>query len=212
MLKDALQRPAIQPDNRGDWVVAVTAQSRSALRANAKDLVDHIEINTYTRVPDPSYTTSTRRVQRNYRIAVRCNTLDKVTGQFKVKAETPIEPIPGVSPRIAFAYTGQGSHYTALAKQLYELSQHFRSNIDTFNNLTCSQDFPPFLSLVVGDVEAQSLSSVVIRVGLACIQMDLTRLWACIQMGLTRLWASWGIKPEIVVAHSLGESAGTKCS
>ena len=196
LLEDAPARPALQDDCRGDQVITVTAKSKSALRANAKNLVHFIKHNPNIRLPDLSYTTTARRIQHNYRIAFSCDSLSKASEILNSKSDDAVEPVPSVSPTIAFAYTGQGSHYTALGKQLYDLSKHFRSDIQSFDNIAQNFGFPSFLSLLSGDVDAQDLSPLIVQVGLSCIQM-----------ALTRLWASWGVKPDVVIGHSLGEYA-----
>ena len=196
LLEDAPVRPALKDDGRGDHVITITAKSKSAIRANMKNLVSFIKRNPHTRLPDLSYTTTARRIQHNYRIAFTCDSLSSAADIMTSKIDDAIEPVPSIAPTIAFAYTGQGSHYTALGKQLYELSKHFRSDILSFDIIAQNFGFPSFLSLLSGDVDAQNLSPLVVQVGLTCIQM-----------ALTRLWASWGVKPDIVIGHSLGEYA-----
>ncbi|KAF6220093.1 hypothetical protein HO133_003224 [Letharia lupina] len=196
LLEDAPARPALKDDGRGDHVITVSAKSKSALRANTKNLVHFIKHNPYTRLPDLSYTTTARRIQHNYRIAFACDSLSKASEILASKLDDAVEPVSSVSPTIAFAYTGQGSHYTALGKQLYDISKHFRSDIESFDNITQNLGFPSFLSLLSGDIDAQDLSPLIVQVGLSCIQM-----------ALTRLWASWGVKPDVVIGHSLGEYA-----
>lgn len=196
LLEDAPARPALKDDGRGDYVITVTAKSKSAIRANTKNLAHFIKRNPHTRLPDLSYTTTARRIQHNYRIAFSCDSLSKASDILTSKLEDAIEPVPSVSPTVAFAYTGQGSHYTALGKQLYDLSKHFRADIQSFDNIARNFDLPSFLSLISGDIDAQDLSPVIVQVGLTCIQM-----------ALTRLWASWGVKPNVVIGHSLGEYA-----
>ena len=196
LLEDAPARPALKDDGRGDYVVTVSAKSKSAIRANAKNLVHFIKHNPNTRLPDLSYTTTARRIQHNYRIAFSCDSLSKASEILSSKLDDAIEPVPSVCPNIAFAYTGQGSHYTALGKQIYDLSKHFRSDIEHFNNIAQNLGFASFLPLLTGDIDAQDLSPLIVQVGLSCIQM-----------ALTRLWASWGVKPDVVIGHSLGEYA-----
>ena len=196
LLEDAPERPALKDDGRGDYVITVSAKSKSALRANTKNLVHFIKRNPNTRLPDLSYTTTARRIQHNYRIAFNCDSLSRASDILASKADNAIEPVSSVSPTIAFAYTGQGSHYTALGKQLYDISKHFRSDIQSFDNIGQNLGFSSFVPLLSGDVDAQELSPLVVQVGLSCIQM-----------ALTRLWASWGVKPDVVIGHSLGEYA-----
>ena len=196
LLEEAPARSPLKTDLRGDWVVAVSAKSKSALRANGKNLIEYIKKTHDLRLPDLSYTTTARRIHHNYRVAFGSDSLSNVMKTLNEKLNEIIEPVSNIAPNVAFAYTGQGSHYTALAKQLYELSRRFRSDIQTFNSIAVGLGFPSFLSLIEGDTDAQDLSPLQVQVGLTSIQM-----------ALTRLWASWGIKPDVVIGHSLGEYA-----
>ena len=183
-------------DTRSDWVIAVSAKSKSALRANTRRLILYMDNNPDLSIADLSYTTTARRIQHNYRITFSCNNLVKVREILASKLDDTIDPVSNVQPDVAFVFTGQGSHYAALGKQLYETSSLFRSDLNDFNNIACGQGFPTFLPLVTGEVEIASLSPLEVQVGLTCIQMS-----------LTRLWASWGLKPKAVLGHSLGEYA-----
>ena len=196
LLEDPPKRAPLKDDLRGEWVVSVCAKSKSALKNNARSLVHFIKKSPSLRLPDLSYTTTARRIQHNYRIAFSCDSLGKAIDILSSKLDDAIEPVSSIAPNVAFAYTGQGSHYTALGKQLYGLSRHFRTDLQSFDDIATGLGFPSFLPLINGDVEADTLSPVQIQVGLCCIQM-----------ALTRLWASWGVKPDVVVGHSLGEYA-----
>ena len=196
LLEDAPTKASTKNDPRGDWVITVSAKSKTALRANTQNLIQYIKRNGSIHLPDLSYTTTARRIQHNYRIAFGCDSLSKASEILASRLDAAIDPVPNVSPNVAFSYTGQGSHYTALGKQLYDLSKHYRSDLISFDNISCGLGFPSFLPLVEGEIEAKDLSPLVIQLGLCCIQM-----------ALTRLWASWGVKPDVVVGHSLGEYA-----
>ncbi len=196
LLEDAPARLPSREDPRSDWVVSVCAKSKSALRNNTKRLIQYIDNNPQLRIADLSYTTTARRIQHNYRIAFSCDSVAKAREMLLSKVDANIDPVSTVQPSVALVYTGQGSHYTALGKKLFETSSQFRADILNFNSIACAQGFHPFLSLLEGDFEAKDLSPVVVQVGLCSIQM-----------ALTSLWASWGLKPAVVMGHSLGEYA-----
>lgn len=196
LLEDAPAKPYTRDDPRSDFVIAVSAKSKTALRANIRNLIQFIDNTSEVSLADLSYTTTARRIQHNYRVAIGCSSIAKAKEVLASKLDDAIDPVPNVQPAVAFTFTGQGSHYTALGKQLYENSSHFRSDLLGFNNICLSQGFPSFLPLVEGEVEVKTLSSVVVQLGLCCIQM-----------ALTQLWASWGVKPDVVLGHSLGEYA-----
>ena len=195
LLEDAPVKPYTRDDPRSDFVVAISAKSKTALRANTRNLIQFLDNNDVS-LADLSYTTTARRIQHNYRIAFGCNSIARAKEVLASKLDDAIDPVPNVQPSVAFTFTGQGSHYTALGKQLFENSSQFRSDLLGFDSIGLSQSFPSFLSLVNGDAEVRTLSPVVVQIGLCCIQM-----------ALVRLWASWGVKPDVVLGHSLGEYA-----
>ena len=143
-----------------------------------------------------SYTTTARRIQHNYRVAETCSNVEEARSLLASKLDDAIEPVPNVKPSIAFAYTGQGSHYNGLGKQLFETSSQFRADILNFNGIASSLGYPSYLPLLDGSVDVKSMSPLALQLGLCCIQM-----------ALTQLWASWDIKPDVVIGHSLGEYA-----
>ena len=196
LLEDAPDKPPLMTDSRRYWPITMSAKSQTALHANTRNLLNHIKEHSHIRIPDLSYTTTARKIQYEYRIGFSCDSLSKAVEVLESISKDPVGPVPKSPPKVAFAYTGQGSHYTALGKQLYELSKHFRSDVEDFDNISCMLGFPSFLSLLKGDVDARTLPPVPLQIGLTCIQM-----------ALTRLWASWGIKPDVVIGHSLGEYA-----
>ncbi|KAL8715826.1 MAG: hypothetical protein Q9220_000493 [cf. Caloplaca sp. 1 TL-2023] len=196
LLEDAPPMRSLKSDPRSHLAVAASAKSKTALRANVRRLVQYIDNTPDLRLADLSYTTTARRIHYNYRVAFECASLAEAREKLMSKLDDTIDPIPGVPPIIAFAYTGQGSHYASLGKDLFDSNSRFRSEILTFDNIGIRQGFPSFLPLIEGDVPVASLSAMVVQIGLTCVQM-----------ALTQLWATWGVSPGVVVGHSLGEYA-----
>ena len=196
LLEDAPTKQLTRKDPRTDWVVTVTAKSKSALRANLRQVIHYIDSNPQLRLEDLAYTSSARRIQHAYRVAVPSDSLENVKQVLASKLDDAIEPIPTVRPGVAFAFTGQGSHYTAIGRSLYENSSQFRAQLIGIDGVSRSLDYPSFLPLITGEAEAMNLSPLVIQLGLCSIQMALVSLWSC-----------WGVKPDVVIGHSLGEYA-----
>jgi iron transport multicopper oxidase len=84
-----------------------------------------------------------------------------------------------------------------MGQELYENSALFRDSIVEFDKIATIHGFPSFIPLIDGSAtDVQSLSPVVVQLGLVCFEM-----------AIARLWASWGIMPSVVLGHSLGEYA-----
>lgn len=196
LLEDAPSRAGPSEDPRSHLVVAVSAKSKTALSANVRNLVQHISRSPDIRLADLSYTTTARRIQHRYRVAFACDSVSKAVEVLTSSIDAAIEPVSSTKPVVAFAYTGQGSHYSALAKQMFELSSVFKANLISLNEISMGLGYPSFLPLVEDTVDAIHLSPLVLQLGLTSIQIALTR-W----------WSSVGVKANIVTGHSLGEYA-----
>ena len=186
-----------EKDPRTSFVISVTGNSSWSLQQNIQNLVSYLERNPEASLPSLSYTTTARKMQHPFRFsfAVSCIS-DAKAALVSAKAET-IKPVSAKPPQVSFVFTGQGSHYPSLGKQLFEHSKQFRSDIMEFDRIGRNQGFPSFLPLVDGTLaDLGSFSPVALQLGQSCIQM-----------ALARLWKSWGILPSAVLGHSLGEYA-----
>ncbi|KIX08904.1 uncharacterized protein Z518_03561 [Rhinocladiella mackenziei CBS 650.93] len=183
-------------DPRSTTLVAVSGKTKNAFIKNTENLIKFLAQNRSTDLPSLSYTTTARRVHYPYRTMVAGSDLSTIEAGLKKSLSSDVSAVPGGGPPVVFAFTGQGSHYTAMGKQLYNTNSQFRSDIDRFDLLAQNQGFPAILPLVNGSAEIESLGPVVVQTGAICIQI-----------ALVRLWAAWGIKPAAVIGHSLGEYA-----
>ncbi|KAF2234726.1 ketoacyl-synt-domain-containing protein [Viridothelium virens] len=196
LLEDGPLREAPKAvDPRSTLPVTVSARSIASLKKNLQRLQDFVKETPEVTLPSLSYTTTARRIQHNYRVAFPLADISRVNDAVQSQVKDSYSPVPMVSTKVAFTFTGQGSQYTALGKALYNDLKSFKLDIDSLDNLARIQGLPSFIPLLDG-TDVQTLSPVVVQLGMACIQV-----------ALARMWASWGVKPVAVIGHSLGEYA-----
>ena len=175
--------------------VTLTARSIAALKRNIHNLLQYLGENPDTRLPSLAYTTTARRIQHNYRVAVCLSDMSQAKAALQAEIKDSYSPIAMIPTKTAFAFTGQGSQYTALAKKLYVELETFRADVDQLNNLAQLHSLPSIIPLLDG-TDVLELSPTVIQLGMACIQV-----------ALARMWGGWGVTPSAVIGHSLGEYA-----
>ena len=198
LLEDGPEKtPSEVTDPRSFHIVTVSAKSLASFKKNIERLQTYLDQNLNTDLASLSYTSTARRLHHNYRAAFSVSQIHQVKAALsKVKDESH-SPISSETPRIAFAFTGQGSQYTEMGRKLFETCKHFRSEIQYFDRLARCQGFPSFMPLIDGSItDGKTLSAVVTQMGMICVQM-----------ALVHLWTSWGLKPSVVIGHSLGEYA-----
>jgi acyl transferase domain-containing protein/surfactin synthase thioesterase subunit len=105
--------------------------------------------------------------------------------------------------RLAFLFSGQASQYAQMGAELYRDQPIFRGEVDR-----CAE--------IVGNRLPQPLKDVLLDKNTASHLIHQTAytqpaLFA-VQAGLVALWRSWGIVPDIVLGHSVGEFAAAYCA
>jgi acyl transferase domain-containing protein len=186
-------------DTRSSHIVTVTAKSSDALWRNAESLANFLDGKTtesQITLPSLSYTTTARRIHHPHRLAVRGSSLQEIRSSLREEL-TRRGNSKGAPTGVTFAFTGNGTQYPGMGKQLFEAFPTFRADIMRLDQLLQSEGFPsvlPFCSQ--SSIEDLECPPVVVQ--LAAI---------CLEIALARLWISWGVIPQAVIGHSLGEYA-----
>ncbi|KAI0434440.1 putative polyketide synthase [Xylaria sp. FL1042] len=200
VLEDAPIREVVDTDPRTTHVVSVSAKSKASFRGNIERILAYLDKNPAASVADLSYTTMARRYHHNYRIAFAASDISQVNRKLSSALDSveSHKPIPATGPPpVAFAFTGQGASYKSSNLELYHHSPYFQSQIFHLDALAQAQGFPSFIPALDGSYPKDHQHSAVIT------HLALT----CSEIALAKLWETLGIKPAVVVGHSLGEYA-----
>jgi phthiocerol/phenolphthiocerol synthesis type-I polyketide synthase B len=150
------------------------------------------------RLPDIAHTLNHHR-EHHSQFATVCarDRAQAVTRLQALAAGRPAEGVVGAhdgpcKPGTVFVYSGQGSHWAGMGRQLLEDEPEFAEAIaDLESDFVEHVGFS--LEQVIADGEPVS--------GDAQVQPVLMGL----QLALTELWRSYGVHPEAVIGHSMGE-------
>lgn len=200
VIEEASARTIADSDPRPSHIVAISAKSKVSLKGNLERLTAYLDRNPNVSVADLSYSTTARRYHHNYRIAIPTSSISYVKQQLasRLGAVESTKPIPSTGPpSVAFVFTGQGAADKSMNLQLYRYSPFFRSTLLHLDALTQRQGFPSIIPAIDGSYGKDHAHPPGVT------QVALT----CIEIALARYWESLGVKPDVVLGHSLGEYA-----
>jgi acyl transferase domain-containing protein len=198
---------AVAPDAGAYQLLPLSARSGGALAALRDRYRERLGSCTDPEIGDLCYSASTGRAHFNHRLAVTAAQREGLHAGLAALGqdrESPAarqgEVATGERPRLVFMYTGQGSQYAGMGRALYETYPVFRRALDQCDEFLRD---PSLLGTSIRDVmhpadgAPERLSSTLFA------QAALFSF----ETALTQLWSSWGITPDVVVGHSLGEYA-----
>ncbi|NES18381.1 MAG: SDR family NAD(P)-dependent oxidoreductase, partial [Symploca sp. SIO3E6] len=195
---------------RSRLILTLSGKTKKALEELVSRYQHHLENNPELELADVCYTANTGRVHFNHRLAVVASSpaelvekLHQFPGENQVAGIFSGELLPNVtSKKVAFLFTGQGSQYVNMGRKLYEQAPVFRKVLDQCDTILSSTETFQKKSLleILYPVDKDEYSS---------SELDQTAytqpaLFA-IEYALFKLWQSWGIKPNVVMGHSVGE-------
>ena len=144
---------------------------------------------------DLSYTTTARRLHEVQRDAFVASSVVELCDMLTSK-----EGLEGPSTNLSsliFVFPGQGSVYTGMGATLYKTSLSFRGILDSFQASSDSQHLNVnFTDIISGAKDATRASAVETQMALVALEI-----------ALAQFWQSLGLRPSLVLGHSLGEYA-----
>lgn len=183
-------------------LLPLSAKSETALRALAGRYAAFLQENGDVSLADLCYTAAVGRDHFAHRAAFTAGDRDVLLAALQPFAgQAPASAAPKTAPGpVAFLFTGQGAQYPDMARCLYESEPVFRAALDRCAELLRPHLEQPLLSVLFTDGEQGEPSP--------CL-LDETvytqpALFA-VEYALAELWRAWGIEPDVVMGHSVGE-------
>ncbi|NBD13542.1 type I polyketide synthase [Corallococcus silvisoli] len=195
------QRPAESPA-RSSHLLTLSARDEKALQQLARDYRDWLP-GAPPRLEDVCYTASARRSHYEHRLSVVGRTREQLVEHLGAFLRG--EPLPALSsreasprrPKVVFVFSGQGSQWPTMARELLQVSPVFRSTLEACDRAMRAHGVGPLLKLLEAVDDASWMEDI------GVIQPMLF----AIAVALAAQWRAWGIHPDAVVGHSMGEVA-----
>ncbi|MDQ1014243.1 type I polyketide synthase [Streptomyces afghaniensis] len=204
-----------RPAGTVPWVLA--GRTRQALRAQAARLVAHLADRPGAAPADVGRTLATARAALDHRAVLVGDSADTLTAAAAALADgdttaladgdtTALVASVKGEGRTVWAFTGQGSQRPAMGRDLYDAHPVFAQTLDEAcalldAELLGADGFDTPLRTALFAPEDGTEAALLDRTGYA--QAALFAL----QVALAELLRSWGLAPDALVGHSIGELA-----
>ncbi|AUX29428.1 MULTISPECIES: non-ribosomal peptide synthetase/type I polyketide synthase [Sorangium] len=207
VLEEAPRYAAAPAGEASAVLLPLSAKSPEALKALAQAYASHLArapAEDTASIGDIAYTASVRRGHHEHRLALVGGSLEALRASLDafLRDETHAclaqgRAEPGPRPRLVFVYPGQGSQWVGMGRALLDEEPVFRAAMDACDHAIQREAGFSLLEELRAGASASRLERIDV------VQPALFAM----EVALSTLWRSWGVHPDAVVGHSMGEVA-----
>nr|ALD82522.1 polyketide synthase [Nannocystis sp. MB1016] len=183
-------------------LVALSARDAAALAEAALRLHAHVEARPELTLADVALSLATGRAAMEQRLALVVGSRAELLAALAAAAggTTPEGSARGRTagrPKLVFVFPGQGGQWSGMGRQLLSEEPVFRARLEECDRAIAAEVGWSVLAELQAPPETARLDR---------IEVVQPVLFA-VEVGLAALWRSWGIEPDAVIGHSMGEVA-----
>lgn len=206
------EAPVIEPSgpSRDYQLIALSAKTESAVNQAIANLAEFLEKEHAINLADLAFTLLMGRKALDHRRTIVCRSKDELLTILKQRDPQRIlgsyHAADKGEPGVVFMFSGQGAQYVNMAKELYAIEPTFREQVDY-----CAEFLKPILGLDLRDVLYPTVPPFEGRMSAAEANNKINETYITqpalfvIEYALAKLWLDWGIQPQAMIGHSIGE-------
>ncbi|WP_440068659.1 amino acid adenylation domain-containing protein [Streptosporangium sp. OZ121] len=188
--REPVRTPRPAPDT--PQLLTVSAQSEAALHTTLRNLAEWSG-NATAPLADVAHTLGRRRALR-YRRALVCGSPADIPAAAEAAASDDTALPDGHAAGEVFVFSGQGTQYPGMARELYDHAEIFRREMDELDSAFSRAGGASPLKAMFGDDEAVFASP-----------LHTQPMIFTVELALARYWQALGVTPAAVLGHSIGE-------
>ena len=192
-------------------LLPLSAKSESALKETATQYLSWLD-NFGPELPvsngrmkslisDVTWTAGIGRNHFEWRASLLFSSASELRARLVELADTDIQQ-PRTAKKVAFAYTGQGSQWVGMGWELYKHEPVARNVLDRCEHVFLRERGTSLLDVMFGREGDGQISNT---------EWEQPALYA-LECALTALWSSVGVRPDVVLGHSVGEIAAAQAA
>jgi amino acid adenylation domain-containing protein len=194
-------KQAVSGDSKPLQLLTWSAKTENSLEAYKKALGNFLKSSTDIKLADVAYSLSTTRDTFRKRSFVIASDAENACSQMLSDDSSSIKSsdLKVIPSNLAFLFPGQGAQYLQMGQALYEHETVFREAVDQ-----CAEILQEAFKFDIRDIIYPESNSIVAENRLKDTQFTQPALFV-VEYALAQLWMSWGIQPNLLCGHSIGE-------
>jgi acyl transferase domain-containing protein/NADPH:quinone reductase-like Zn-dependent oxidoreductase/thioesterase domain-containing protein/nucleoside-diphosphate-sugar epimerase len=201
--------------DRPTHLLRLSAKTQAAIVQQAARLADYLTAHPYAALADVCWSWNTGRADFNHRAVIAAASTEQLQHHLTKLASSEAGGAASAAgikqatvrtlgrPKVAFLFTGQGSQYAGMGRGLFESHPVFRGALERCDRVLRDHwgGKPLFEILYPPESNTDNPNALIHQT-----QYTQPALFA-LEYALFELWRSWGVMPDIVLGHSVGEYA-----
>ena len=193
-------------------LLPLSGKSAPALRALAERYLSWLdehadELSAEAGLPQPllaemAWTAGVGRCHFDCRAGLFFDSAERLREQLQALAGSDVKATQSSASTVAFVYTGQGSQWAGMGRDLYDREPVARTVFDRCEKVFLEERGTSLLDVMFGRADNGDLSDTA---------WEQPALYA-LECALTAQWSSVGIRPDVVLGHSVGEIAAAQAA
>ncbi|HEY6455787.1 MAG TPA: amino acid adenylation domain-containing protein [Steroidobacteraceae bacterium] len=191
---------AVRPRSTGPQLLVLSSRSEAALDTARSNLAGALREQPGIDLGDVAHTLQQGRRAFEHRAFIVAATVEEAIGRLTAPTSTAnrARVRPGRMP-VAFMFPGQGAQYPNMGRDLYEQESEFRRQVQRCVEILGPEMGGELLGLLYPPAGAQDTAAALMSTRFAQPAIFM------VEYALAQLWMSWGIQPDAMIGHSVGE-------
>ena len=199
------QAPALPPapSVRPAQLLILSARTETALDRTTDNLAQHFKVHSDVNLEDVAWTLQVGRRAFPCRRTVVARDVTEAIAALRQRDRKRVQTRlrPRDNPEVYFLFPGQGSQHANMGREIYETEPVFREVLDRCAEILRPQLGADLRKLLYPPVEGASDETK----GRVTDTIVAQPAIFAIEYALAQLWMSWGILPQAMLGHSIGE-------
>lgn len=181
----------------------ISANSPKSITLTMEDMIKDLQMEDKVDLESLVYTSACRRSHQKhkYRKAFTVSSIADLKEKLRASVGKNISP-SSLDPRLVFVFCGNGVTYHGMCKQLLERVPAFRVKIKKISQLFQKLSTLNILETLETEVDTSDFKD----------PRVVQPLLFAVQVGIHTLFGQWGVKPDAILGHSVGEVAAAHCA